>query len=310
MNNMSKIDDMALFVRVVKADGLAAAGRQLDLSPASMTARVNALERRYNVRLLNRTTRKISLTDAGQRFYHACLRVVAEVEGAEAALQNNEKNFSGPLRVTATSDFGRQFVAPALAQFAQQHPELRPYLHLTDGVVDLIENEFDLGVRYGNLPDSNLIVRPLADNHRILVAAPAYLKKHGEPAQPKDLEQHSCLVMNRLGEPLNKWQFETKDGTQTIKVTPRFVSNDGAIIRHWALAGVGIAYKSIWDVKQDLATGKLVSLLDSSVLGFQTRDNKKTGLQIVYPSRQYVPGKVSGFIEFLQHFLLGSEEKT
>lgn len=302
---MNRIDDMALFVRVVKASGLAAAGRQIGLSPASMTARVNALEQRYSTRLLNRTTRKISLTDAGQRFYHACLRVLAEVEDAEAVLQNDNQALSGQLRVTASSDFGRQFVAPALSEFVKQHPEITPYLHLSDGVINLIEHGFDLGVRFGNLPDSNLIVRHLADNHRVLVASPCYLKQHGLPEQPKDLEQHHCLVMERLGEPLNEWQFRSDQRYLSIKVNPAFISNDGAIIRHWALSGAGIAYKSIWDVKHDIATGKLLTILDDFVLGFQTSDNEKTGLQLVYPSRQYVPRQVTQFIEFLQSSLSG-----
>lgn len=297
---MSKIDNMELFVQVVKTGGLAAAGRQIGLSPASMTARINALEKHYNTRLLNRSTRKISLTDAGQRFYAACLRVLAEVEGAEALLQNDKEALSGQLRVTATSDFGRQFVAPALSEFVNLHSEVIPYLHLTDSVMNLVEHGFDLGVRFGNLPDSNLIVRRLADNYRVLVASPDYLKQHGIPEKPKDLVQHRCLVMERLGEPLNEWRFRSDDGHQTIKVHPALVSNDGAIMRQWAFLGAGIAYKSIWDVKSDLETGKLVSILEDFVLGFQHSDNKKTGLQLIYSSRQYLPRQVAGFIEFFK----------
>jgi len=137
---MSKIDDMDLFVQVVKAGGLAAAGRKVGLSPASMTARINALEKRYNTRLLQRTTRRISLTNDGQRFYDACLRVLAEVEQAEASLQSDKETLSGHLRVTAPSDFGRLYVAPALAEFVQCHPAVTPYLNLSDGVVHLVES--------------------------------------------------------------------------------------------------------------------------------------------------------------------------
>jgi len=300
---MSKIDDMFLFVQVVKAGGLAVAGRQIGLSPASMTARINAIESNYNTRLLHRTTRKISLTDAGQRFYEACLRVLAEVESAEMLLQNDKGNLNGQLRITAPSDFGRQYVAPALAEFVSQHSAVIPYLHLTDGVVNLIEHGYDLGIRYGNLPDSNLIVRRLASNHRVLVAAPDYLKQHGMPKQPKDLEQHRCLVIERLGEPLNEWRFYSDEGHQTIKVSQALMSNDGAIIRQWALAGAGIAYKSIWDVKGDISSGKLVTILDDFAFGFQESDNKTTGLQITYPSRQYLPKQVTGFIEFFKDYL-------
>ncbi len=296
---MAKIDNMELFVRVVKAGGLASAGRQIGLSPASMTARINALELHYNTRLLNRTTRKISLTDAGQRFYEACLRVLAEVESAESLLQNDNKTLSGRLRVTAPSDFGRQYVAPALSEFVNLHPDVTPYLYLTDGIVNLVENGYDLGIRFGNLPDSNLIVRILANNHRVLVASPVYLEKHGIPLQPEDLRQHRCLVMERLGEPLNEWQFHSEKHRQTIKVTPAFISNDGAIIRYWALAGRGIAYKSIWDVQRDIEMGHLQTVLNDFVLGFQDSDNEKTGLQLVYPSRKYVPRQVVGFMDYL-----------
>jgi DNA-binding transcriptional LysR family regulator len=290
---------------VVKTGGLAAAGRQIGLSPASMTSRINALERHYSTRLLNRTTRKISLTDAGQRFYNACLRVMAEVKTAEALLQSNKETLSGQLRVTATSDFGRQFVAPALSEFVNQNPDVVPYLHLTDGLMNLVEHGFDLAIRFGNLADSNLIVRQLADNRRVLVASPKYLEQFGVPEQPKDLEQHRCLVMERFGEPLNEWRFHSDAGHQVIKVNQAFISNDGAIIRQWALAGTGIAYKSIWDVKRDIAKGKLITILDDFVLGFQQSDRDNTGLQLVYPSRQYLPRQVSGFIEFFQESLSG-----
>lgn len=307
---MNKIDNMALFVRVVKTGGLAAAGRQIGLSPASMTARMNALEQHYNTRLLNRTTRKISLTDAGQRFYQACLRVLSEMEAADASLTSDQACLSGQLRITATSDFGRQFVAPALVNFVEQHPNVKPYLYLTDGVINLIDQGFDLGVRFGNLPDSNLVSRHLANNRRVLVASAAYLKRHGTPQQPQDLQHHQCLVMERLGEPLNEWQFSTDTGRQTVRVNPAFVSNDGAIIRQWALAGTGIAYKSIWDVKHDLASKELLTVLEDFSLGFQVSDDNQTGLQLVYPSRQFVPRPVAGFIDFIKEYLTKEEKGT
>lgn len=300
---MSKIDDMILFVQVVKVGGLAAAGRQIGLSPASMTTRVNALERRYHTRLLNRTTRKISLTDAGSRFYEACLRVVAEVESAEAHLLNDDENLSGKLRITAPSDFGRQYVAPALSAFIQMHPAVTPYLHLTDGVVNLIEYGYDLAIRYGNLPDSNLIVHHLALNHRVLVASPGYVEKNGRPTHPDDLQQHRCLIMERLGEPLNEWRFHSNGVPQSIKVNPALSSNDGAVIRQWALAGSGIAYKSIRDVQRDIEQGLLQTVLDDFVLGFQDSDDQTTGLQFVYPSRRYMPRHVACFIGFFQDHL-------
>jgi DNA-binding transcriptional LysR family regulator len=269
-----------------------------------MTARINALEKHYKTRLLHRTTRRISLTDAGQRFYDACLRVLAEVEQAEASLHSDKNTLSGRLRITASSDFGRQYVAPALAEFVQQHPAVTPYLHLSDGIVNLVEHGYDLGIRFGNLPDSNLIVRHLADNHRVLVASPDYLEKHGTPEHPNDLQQHRCLVMERHGEPLNEWHFHTEKNRLIIKITPAFTSNDGSIIRQWVLAGSGIAYKSSWDVRDDLEAGRLHTVLDNFVLGFVPSDTEETGLQLVYPNRKYQPVQVSGFIDFFKQQLL------
>ena len=300
---MSKIDDMDLFVDVVKAGGLAAAGRQVGLSPASMTARMNALERKYDTRLLQRTTRRISLTDNGRRFYDACLRVLAEVEQAEALLHNDKEVLSGYLRITAPSDFGRQYVAPALAKFVQIHPAITPHLNLSDGIVNLVEHGYDLGIRYGNLPDSELIVRKLAENRRLLVASPEYLEKYGIPKHPSDLEYHQCLVGERLGEPLNKWQFLIKNKHTIIKVKPAFSCNDSSIIRLWALANKGIAYKSTWDIQADIESGKLQTVLDDFVFGFQASDTKKTGLQVVYPNRRYLPIKVSAFVDYFKDTL-------
>ena len=302
---MGKIDNMALFVQVVQSGGLAIAGRQLGLSPASMTARINALEKHYRTRLLQRTTRSISLTTEGKRFYQACLRVLAEVENAESLLQHNKTRISGALRITVTSDFGRQYIAPLLIKFTRLHPKISPCLHVSDSVINLVRNEFDLGIRFGKLPDSTLISRRLADNYQLLVASPEYLQQHGTPQHPHDLNQHACLVMAQNGKQLNKWQFhlENNDTVEIIKVKAALTCNDGAMVRQWALAGAGIAYKSIWDIKRDLQAGRLVSVLEAFVSGFQKGDEQKTELQVVYPSRQYLPVQVEAFISFLQQEL-------
>lgn len=300
---MSKIDDMLLFVRVVEAGGLAAAGRQLGLSPASMTARINNLEKRYETRLLQRTTRSLSLTEAGQRSYDACLRVSEDVAYAEALLHKGKTALSGRLSITAPSDFGREYVAPAIAEFTQLHPQVTAYLHLTDTVENLIEQRFDVGIRFGNLPDSSLIVKPLADNHRVLVAAPSYLQQHGTPNTPDDLHKHRCLVLEQRAELLNAWQFINQHKQQTINVSATLASSDGAVIRQWAIAGLGIAYKSIWDVKNDINAGRLHTLLDGYAGGFQTTDSANTRLQLVYPNRKYVPVQVERFMHFFQAYL-------
>ncbi|MEL6900299.1 MAG: LysR family transcriptional regulator [Cyanobacteria bacterium J06606_4] len=317
---MSKIDDMTLFVTVVKTGGLAAAGRQIGLSPASMTVRINAIEAKYQTRLLNRSTRSISLTDAGNRFYEGCLRVLAEVEQTEASLRADRQAFSGLLRVTASSDFGRQYVAPAIANFVIAHPEVTPYLLLSENMVNLVAEGFDIGIRLGNLPDSTLMMRSLSlTNRRVLCAAPSYLERYGTPTHPEDLKEHRCLVMERLGEQFDQWRFrlsktEAKERTTrkikgksspstTIRVNAALTGSDGALMRQWAVAGAGIALKSYWDVRKDILSGRLVTVLDNYVVGTYTRDDKTVGLQIVYPSRKYLPRQVSGFIDYFAEYI-------
>jgi DNA-binding transcriptional LysR family regulator len=293
---MAKIDDMQLFVHVVRSGGLAAAGRKIGLSPASMTARINQLENHYQTRLLIRNTRSIKLTEAGEQFYQGCLRVIAEIDATEQSIQLSKNTLSGSLKITAPSDFGKQFVAPAIAKFVAQNPQVKPHLHLTDGLVNLVEEGIDIAIRFGNLPDSNLISRMIKANQRVLCASAEYLKIHGQPLQPSDLLNHRCLVMERFGQSMNDWHF--KD--QIIRVPVAMSSSDGAVIRQWAIDSAGIALKSMVDISDDLTKGHLVTLLDDYILGFSNKDKQQIGLQFLYPSRQFQPRQVVAFMDFFQ----------
>ena len=299
---MAQIDDMALFVQVVKSDGLAAAGRKLGLSPASMTARVNKLEQRYQARLLSRNTRSIALTEEGKRFYQGCLRILEEMSAIEASLKGENDHLTGALRITVASDFGRHYVAPALAEFVKRHPAVTPCLYLTDGLDKLVEDGLDIAIRFGNLPDSNLVARPLMDNRRVLCAAPAYIEQYGLPEQPADLLKHRCLVMERMGQPLNEWYFHDETDF-SLKVQPAMLCSDGEMIRQWALDGCGIALKAYIDVMRDIKMGKLIPVLEGKVRGFSPNDSDAIGLQIVYPSRKYQPRQVKAFIEYLDDWI-------
>lgn len=300
---MAKIDDMELFVHVVKAGGLAAAGRKLGLSPASMTARINQIEARYKTRLLTRSTRNIALTEAGERFYSGCQKVLEEVAYTENLLQESKQELEGSLRIAATSDFGRQCVSPAIAEFAALHPKVSVHLKLADGLINIIDEGVDLAFRFGNLPDSNLVSRPIADNRRVLCASPEYLKQHGEPLTPEDLRHHQCLVLERQGQLLNEWHFESDNKRNTLKVRPYLSCSDGDVIRNWALQGHGIVLKSLIDVKQNIANGTLVLVLEQYVRGFSQKDSNSVGLQAIYPSRQYQPRQVKTFLEFFSKWM-------
>ena len=305
---MDKLGDMDLFTRVVKNGGLAAAGREVGLSPASMSARMNALEARYNTRLLNRSTRHVSLTETGQQFYEACLNILADMSEVESQILGSQDCLKGSLRITAPSDMGQQHIMPVLSKFVENNPEITPHLHLTDSIVNITEAGFDCAIRYGDLPDSSLVARKLASNHRVLCASPKYLKQKGTPQTPQDLSQHDCLAMTRETEPLTNWYFKSAKGLESIAIKASRSSNDGAIVRRWAVEGAGIALKSYLEVAEDIKAKRLTIVLETFMPDFNKGKSIKNNptsadLHIIYPSRQYLPKRVKAFIDaLLEHF--------
>ncbi|MCW8354325.1 LysR family transcriptional regulator, partial [Citrobacter portucalensis] len=243
------------------------------------------------------------LTRAGEDFYHAALRVMEEVAQAESKLAQKDGIVSGSLRISAPSDFGRQYLSAALLDFSRLHPEVRSSVYLSESVVDLIANRLDMSVRFGNLPDSNLVTKFIRPNHRVLVASKDYLETHGAPVHPDELHGHRCLVMEQRGTLMNEWRFEEHDVPSVVRVTPAMVCDDGALLRQWVLAGAGIASKSWWDVKRDVEQGRLTVLFADTFIGFSRNDKKQVGLQFVYPQRRFQPLQVTAFSEFFIHWL-------
>ena len=290
---MGKLEDMALLVAVAEAGGLSAAGRRLSLSPATMTARLKAMEERYQTRLFHRSTRAITLTRAGEDFYHAARRVLEEARHAESLLTQKEGVLSGNIRLSAPSDFGRQYLSPAIVDFSRRHPEVTFSVFLGERVEDLVANRLDMSIRVGNLPDSSLAIRHIRPNHRVLVASEAYLATHGTPASLDELHHHRCLALERHGVVMNEWRFEEAGKERVVRVTPAMVCDDGALLRQWALSGAGIAGKSWWDVKRDVEEGRLQVLFAERFTGFSPLDRKEVGLQFVFPQRKLQPPQVS-----------------
>ncbi|EIY5061045.1 LysR family transcriptional regulator [Klebsiella variicola] len=295
---MGKLEDMALLVAVAEAGGLSAAGRRLSLSPATMTARLKAMEERYQTRLFHRSTRAITLTRAGEDFYHAARRVLEEARHAESLLTQKEGVLSGNIRLSAPSDFGRQYLSPAIVDFSRRHPEVTFSVFLGERVEDLVANRLDMSIRVGNLPDSSLAIRHIRPNHRVLVASEAYLATHGTPASLDELHHHRCLALERHGVVMNEWRFEEAGKERVVRVTPAMVCDDGALLRQWALSGAGIAGKSWWDVKRDVEEGRLQVLFAERFTGFSPLDRKEVGLQFVFPQRKLQPPQVSAFMAF------------
>jgi DNA-binding transcriptional LysR family regulator len=255
------LPNLTLLVRIVEKNGLAAAGRDLGLSPATVSERLAALEAHYGAKLLNRTTRSISLTDEGRLLVEGARRLLADADELEARVRHGVEKLSGVIRVSAPFDFGRSRIAPLLDAFMAEHPEVKLDLCLSDGYVDLVGLGIDIAIRFGNLKDSALYVRKLGINRRVVCASQKYLREHGTPANPDELSRHNCLLM-RFGETVDhEWSFVV-GGKPTIQVVRgNRIANDGALVRDWCLAGHGIALKSIWDVESQLESGKLKELL-------------------------------------------------
>jgi DNA-binding transcriptional LysR family regulator len=287
---MMILDNLALFLRIVEKGGLAPAGRELGLSPASVSERLAALEKYFGAALLHRTTRAVSLTDEGRLLVQGARRLLAEADELEALIRLGVNKISGPIRLSAPIDLGRTYIVPILDAFLAEHPEVTIDLNLTDGYVDLVGQGQDLAIRYGELADSTLRVKRLADNRRVVCASPAYLRRKGVPRHPDDLVHHECLVM-RFGLTIDRdWPFLVEGKMRRVVAQGHRTANDGGLVRDWCLNGYGIARKSFWDVEADLKAGTLVELLQEFSAG-------GTGLQIVYPATQDQPKRVRLLID-------------
>lgn len=288
---MDTFKQIGAFVSVATRGSLSAAARAEGVTPAIVGRRLDALEARLGVKLLLRTTRKLTLTFEGQAFLEDCQRVLNDLANAEAAVSLGGVKASGQLRVSAPAGFGRRHVAPLVGAFMQANPEVTVNLDLSDRLVDLLHENIDCAVRIGELQDSSLVSVRLGEMRRMVVASPAYLVAHGVPRTPADLAQHECLSLGQQ----RGWVFRDPDaGTvETRKVGGRFECNDGAVLHEWALAGKGLAWRSLWEVGQDLQEGRLTSVLDA----WQA---PPMGIYAVFPQRRHLPLRVRLFIDLLK----------
>jgi DNA-binding transcriptional LysR family regulator len=289
---MNLIDSLDLFVRIVERGGLAAAGRDLGLSPAMVTERLAALENHYRARLLNRTTRSISLTDEGRLLFDGAKQLVGDAADIQARIQLGVHRISGHIRLSAPIDLGRNLISQLLDQFIQTHPNISVELLLNDGYVDLAGQGIDLAVRLGDLKDSSLHAVRLGNNRRVVCAAPSYLQQHTAPNKPQDLLEHNCLLM-RFGTGIDReWGFNAAGKASTVIVNGNRISNDGSLVRHWCTLGHGIALKSYWDIKQDLAQGHLQELLSDYA-------RPPSSIHVVYQGGKSIPKRVRTLIDAL-----------
>jgi len=256
---LDNLQELQTFARVVGAGSMSAAARDLDLSLAVVSKRVAALEERLGTRLLHRTTRRQSLTPEGEVFHEHIQRILAEVAGAEASMLDQRGTMAGLLTLTATPAFGRQYLAPLVAQFQAEHPAVSVRLLLTDDVVDLVAHRVSLAFRFGVLADSSMKARRVAPNFRVLCAAPGYLQRHGTPTRPDDLTHHACIVFSENLE--DQWVFRHEGRTVGVRVKGRLSVNDGEVAQALAVDGAGLIYKSVWEIGTHLEAGRLVPVM-------------------------------------------------
>lgn len=284
-----ELNEIVVFQRVVQSGSFSAAARQLDMPKSTVSRKISDLEEQIGARLLQRTTRKLGLTDAGRIFYEHAVRIVAEVEEAEQAVGRMQAAPRGLLRVTAPLSFG--MLGPVAAAYLCAHKEVQVEIVCTDRLVDLIEERFDVAIRVGRLADSSLVARALGSIKRVLVATPGYCKDHGTPRTPAEISKHSCIVFG-VGASPNLWTLEGGGPRTEVRVEPRLVANDFDMVLSAALTGVGIAWVPEFICAEDLRKGKLRRILPEW-------SSAETPVHAVYPTARGLSPKVTAFIEFL-----------
>jgi DNA-binding transcriptional LysR family regulator len=295
---VDKLKQLESFVSVATKGSLTAAAKIEGVAPAIMGRRLDALEDRLGVKLLVRTTRRITLTHEGSAFLEDCQRLLGELDSAEASVSAGGVKASGHMRITAPAGFGRRHVAPLVPKFRVLHPDVTISLSLSDRVVDLAGEGFDCAVRVGDLPDSSLVSVRLAENRRLCVATRGYLERHGTPQHPSELVKFDCLTLSSDASQARGWVFRVPNanGDEVIHLKPGgpLDCSDGQVLHDWCLAGYGIAWRSIWEVESDITAGALTEVL----AGFAAPAN---GIYAVFPQRKLLPLRVRLWIDFLKH---------
>ena len=282
-----------MFLRVLHLGSITAAAHSLDLSVAVASQRLKRLERELGVRLLHRTTRRLHPTPEGVALAERGRVLVEYLESLRAGLREAATEMAGTLRVTLSASFGRQHVSPLLPKFLARHPKLRLSVHLSDQVVDLVSEGFDLAIRIGAMEDSQLVARRIAANRRVLCASPDYLRRRGQLKVPRDLQDHECLLLFGSSGRQDVWRLHDAQGKEMpVRVQGRFESNLGELLRDASVAGEGIAIHSLWHVADDLRTGRLQVVLPDFPLA-------TTAISAVMPQRRQVPPRVRAFVDFL-----------
>ncbi|KQZ62832.1 MULTISPECIES: LysR family transcriptional regulator [unclassified Lysobacter] len=290
---MDRVGDLALFLRVLDLGSISAAARSLDLSVAVASQRLKRLERDLGVRLLHRTTRQLHATPEGAALAEQGRALVEDLEALTGGLRQAASEVAGTLRLTASASFGRQYLSPLLPEFLARYPRVKVSVNLNDQLLDLVSSGFDMAIRIGALEDSSLVARKLAPNRRVICASPEYVRRHGMPNSPEELARHECLMLVGSQGRQDLWRLHDRAGREiAVRVSGRFESNLGELLRDAAVAGLGIALHSTWHVNEDLRAKRLVPVMPDYGVA-------ESGIYAVMPQRRLIPPRVRAFSDFL-----------
>jgi DNA-binding transcriptional LysR family regulator len=283
------IEHLKLFVQLATTNNISLAGQEFNLSPAVASSYISKLEKSLRVRLVYRTTRKVSLTEDGHAFLPHAKEVLSTIETALASVGVGDISPRGTLRIAAPASFGRMHIVPIIKEFLSRYPDLNIDIRLTDKVVDLVEGGFDVAIRNAPLKDSNLVARRLAPDKRIICASPSYLAEFGEPSSPSELLDHQCVILTGI----ETWGFDTAEGQINIRARGNFRTDNGEAMRDACVSGLGIAINATWSVYENIERGELVQILKEHTLV------PSSAIWAVYPSTQLLAPKVRAFIDYL-----------
>ncbi len=297
---MDRASDLDFFALLARHPSLAAAAQELGLSPPAVSRRLAQLETRLGARLMNRTTRRLSLTPEGERYLEEGKRILRDIESLEHSLGASRDVPRGLLRVNASFGFGRRLLGPAISDFVRRYPEMEIQLHLSDRPLNLVAHGLDLGIRFGEPPDARILARPIARNRRVLCATPTYLEQRGRPRTPRELQQHACIVIRENDTAYNTWTLVNGEQQENIKVRGPLSANHGEIAVDWALDHHGILLRSEWDIAPYLASGQLEQVLPEWA-------GIPADIYAVYPQRLHLAARLKAFVAFLQERLGNGE---
>lgn len=290
---MDRFTQIESFVQIIEHGSLSAAALHAGVTPVMMGRRLDALERRLGAQLVLRSTRRLALTEQGATFLDECRRLLVQWNSAESTVMAHRHQASGHLVVTAPAAFGRLHVAPHASAFLKANPGVRISFNLSDRVVEMVREGYDLSLRIGGEIDPNFVAVKLGHNQRVVCGTPAYFRKHGKPRTLEDLAQHNCLAFNLQGGQQRGWYFQRNGKTVAVKVDGRLDCNDGELLHRWVSEGLGIGWRSTWEIQGQLQRGELVTVLDDYAL-------PAYDILAVYPQQRNLPAKVRFFIEHLR----------